>query len=150
MKTTPLDRLHYQGDLADTRFGRLIYACVPTLARTNFDTDTQSGLDLSDGLGEAASAWRVYAFRSNVRDVDVALLTYGHVPPGVILGDVLISFGLRDLPALTQVTNDPNGYIDIDGVFFQADRLTPSGVGYIEEYTANCRAHTPVHRAPGH
>lgn len=152
MRTSSADRLGYQRDLADTREGRLLYACIPQIVRApyGFDTDTQSGLNPTDELGDESIQWKIYAFKSNARDVDTVLMTYGHVPPGVVLGDVLISVKPQDHAMIQEVMLDPNGYFDIDGSFFHPSAINAAGIGWIEEYAVTCKAFSPTYRAPGH
>jgi len=153
MRVTPAERLTFQRDLADTRLvSRYIYALVPVFDReSDFDEETLSGNDVAEGagLGQTVSRWRVYAFYANVRNVDTVLKTFGQVPPGVEVGDVLISVHLRDKDMVLQVKNEPNAYLAVDGTFFRPENFHASGVGHVEEWTIGLRAFSPVYRAPG-
>jgi len=152
LRTNSRERLNYQADLSDTREGRFLYACIPNVVLDpyGYDSDTQSGLNLSDNLGEATVQWRVYALHANTRDVDTVLITYGHVPPGVEVGDVLVSVNIRDLETVKSLMGESNGYFDIDGKFFRPSAINAAGIGWVEEWAVTCKTFSPIYHAPGH
>lgn len=153
MRISPSNRLDVQGDLFDTReASRLMYVVIPVLVQENFDQDTRSADDMTDGdgLGEIVGKWRIYAIRGHYRNVDTMLMTYGHVPPGVELGDFLLNFGPRDLDAFNQALTNENSYLLIDGQTFKLISILPSGLGQNEDWSADARKTSPIFRATGY
>lgn len=153
MRITAIDRIGVKKDLLDTRAdSRLCYACIPILIEENFDVDTSSANDMTEGngLGRVAGTWRIYALRVHYRNVDSMLMTFGHVPSGVELGDALINFNPRDLPAFQQMLEADESYLEIDGDTFHLISILPSGLGGIEEWAGDARSFQPKFRAPGH
>lgn len=141
MRLTSLDRLGFQKDLADTRLvSRLIQAVIPTYTNTNFDSDTQSGYDISSGDGTGRTVvWKVFDFYANVRNVETALKTFGQAPPGADVGDVFFSARLRDKALMEAVFNEPTAYFNIDGQRFRPTGTLAAGVGHIEEWIVTCK-----------
>lgn len=153
MRITPGDRLNFSNVLFDTReASRLAYLCVPITVRDDFDMDTTSGDNMSEGngMGEVAADWRIYALRVHYRSVDNMLMVYGHVPPGVEIGDALVNFGPRDVYAFQQAMGEEESYLLVDGVPYRIVSLVSAGVGQIEEYCVDARRFTPDFRAPGY
>jgi len=153
MRISPVERLQVTRDLTDTRADtRLCYICTPVLVDQDFDEDTRSGDNMTEGngLGQVAADWKIYALRVHFRNVDTMLMNFGHVPPGVELGDALINFGSRDLPAVEQSMESENSYLLIDGDTFHILSVLPSGLGQIEEWAADARHFTPIFRAQGY
>lgn len=151
MRQNSLDRLNYQRDLADTRLSaRTIYALIPTLTKTSFDEDTQSGYDVSSGDGTGATTtWLRHEFYANVRNVETSLKTFGQVPPGAEVGDVFFSVWLRDKALMEAVLDEPGAYFFIDGQCFRPTGILAAGVGHIEEWVVTTKANFPLTRAPG-
>lgn len=153
MHISSQDRLGFRDVLFDTREGsRLSYLVIPVLVRDDYDIDTGSGDDISEGngLGQVAGQFRIYAVRVHFRSVDAMLMTFGHVPPGVVLGDALVNFGPRDLYAFKQAMADDNSYLLIDGEPYHIISILAAGVGQIEEYAMDARKFSPLFRAPGY
>lgn len=153
MFLSPLERIRAQRTLFDSREGsRFMYVCIPLLIQEKFDEDTQSANNIteSNGLGQIASEWRVYALRAHFRNVDNSLMAYGHIPPGVETGDCLVNFGPRDLGAIQQTIDNDDAYLIIDGETYHSVSLIPTGLGRNEEWCLDARKYEPKFRAPGH
>lgn len=152
MRLTALDRIEFQKTLSDTRLvSRLIAAVVPTFVNTNFDSDTQSGYDVSSGDGTGRTVtWKVFEFYANVRNVETALKTFGQAPPGADVGDVFFSVGLRDKALMESVFNGPSAYFKIDAQRFRPTGILAAGVGQVEEWIVTCKEFHANQLAPGY
>jgi hypothetical protein len=153
MRISPLERLKAKGDLFDTREGsRLMYICIPLLVNQNLDVDTLSADNITsgNGLGRVDAEWRIYAIRAHFRNVDNSLITFGHVPPGVEIGDALVNFGNRDLAAITQASGNDDSYILIDDDTYHLVSVVPTGLGKNEEFCFDARRFSPKFRANGY
>lgn len=153
MRLTPGNRLEFQDALFDTReSSRLCYLCIPLLVREDFDADTTSADNMSEGngLGEIAGDWRIYALRVHYRNVDNVLMAYGHIPPGVEVGDALVNFGPRDVYAFRQAMESDNSYLLVDGIPYRIVEMVSAGMGQEEEFCVDARRFAPDFRADGY
>ena len=146
MRVDSRDRLNVQGLLKDTRTsGRTIPVLIPNFGDGAFDQDTQSGLDISDGTSTGRTVnWEVYQLVCHLRPVDLALLTYGHVPAGVQSGDALLYVNVRDKALAERARNNEYAYLVIDGDTFRVNSLEAAGIGQVEEWSIVCKKFSPV------
>jgi hypothetical protein len=152
MWVKPRERLVFQDTLKDSRaINRPLFLLVPTLTDVSFDEETQSGRDVSSGtgLGQIAS-WGVYKLFTRFVIVDQTLVTYGHVPPGVNIGNVLASIGKRDFLVFSGAIGNEHHYAYIDGETYRIQSINPVGIGNIEEYSVAFVKYTPKFRNTGY
>ena len=151
MRVTSLDRLRLQEDLRDTRaMTRPVPLLLMKFARTSYDTDTQTGLDITQGDGTGQdTAFQVYTLQARLQMLDHNTITFGHVPPSVGEGDLALGIGLRDKAVVQRGVSDEHSYIYMDGVCFHPVELVSSGLGHDEEYILYAKRFTPLQRLAG-
>ena len=160
MRVDSRDRLSVRDDLLDTRSpGRTIALLAPTVeecesAGCGYDAASDSGIDATcsscDGLGQVVTNWAVSEIKANIRIVDQALVTFGQTPAGSQLGDTFVTIGLRDLPMMRMVYNNPNAYIALDNHSFRPNSIEAAGLGRIEEYVVLLVSNRPRFRKKGY
>lgn len=153
MRVTSLDRLRLQGDLRDSRAlsQRIPLILSNPARRPDFDAETQTGLDiaLGDGLGRELNLI-VVMLVARMQRVDHNLMTFGHVPPSVGEGDLVLGIGQRDRPIALRAIGDEMSYIYLDGFRFHPVDLIESGIGHAEEYILYAKQQQPLERHPAY
>jgi hypothetical protein len=149
MDISSLDRLNYQRNLGDVvHTMRRATLCIPTLTPTSpnsFDSDTQSGLDTMSGTGTGRTAtWTTYDIQGFIQKVDHKLFTFGSVPPGVEIGDMVINIRLQDKDVFDQAYGNEHHYIIVDGETFHITATHLVGIGQVEERTIVCKKYSPT------
>lgn len=153
MRLSPHDRLVIQHDLAESRqLSRYSTLLIPELVKVDYDADTRGAVkvDYADGLGLEAENWIVYRLYGNIRQVDEALVTFGSVPPGAVIGDSFMSIGLRDFPMALRCYQEEHAYVAVDRGAYRVTNISTTGMGRIEEWILVFRSHSPKFRAPGY
>jgi hypothetical protein len=149
---TSRDRLAIREGLDVSRLdSRFLHVLIPAFDNWDFDEETQSGNEVSQGDGTGRSVtWRHYALYAHLRPVDQSLITFGHVPPGAEQGNVFFSIHPRELEVFQNALNREHAYVLLDGEAWHVNSITTSGVGKVEEYIVNVKKFHPLHRAPGY
>ena len=144
MRLSSLDRMEFRDNARElVHTMRKMTVLVPTLSpvtSTSFDTDMQSGRDAlsGDGSGRVAS-WVVYEMYCFIQHIEQRLFTFGHVPPGVEIGDLTITAQLQDRPVLSEAYGNEYHYLYIDGETYRIVHDHIGGLGSVEEATCVAR-----------
>jgi hypothetical protein len=145
MRLRPLDRLRQQADLLDmTQNSRPVILLIPKLTPVSLDTDMQAGLDVSqgDGTGQVAE-WLTYELHAFIMNVTQNLVTFGQVPPGVEVGDVVFHVSTREDEVVKQAYANPYHYVYLDGETFRITSLAVSDTGREQARVCGCKHFTP-------
>jgi hypothetical protein len=145
MRLSSLDNLRQEDDLAGIRQNsRKIIVLIPALTPVAFDTDMQSGNDVSSGDGTGQSAvWTVYEYGAFIMPVTQNLITYGQVPSGVEVGDVIFHVSLREEEVIQKAYANPNHYVYIDFETFRITSLAYTDTGQRKSLVCGCKHFTP-------
>jgi hypothetical protein len=146
MRLNPLDNLRQEDDLAGIRQNsRKVTVLIPALTATSLDTDMLSGNDVSsgDGSGQTA-AWAVYEYGAFIMPVTQNLITYGQVPSGVEVGDVIFHVSLREEEVIKKAYANQYHYVYIDSETFRIASLAYSDTGQRKSLVCGCKHFTPA------
>lgn len=152
MRHTSRDRLGLRDSIDSVRQENdWVILRLPTLVTTTRDADTGGARDVSLGNGTGVTVtWQSVRVAAMVRDVDVSLVTFGHVPPGAQIGDVIVAIGMRDYDILSRVLKDENAYLVIYGDTYRPVGISREGVTRAEEYLVTARKYGALNlRFPG-
>jgi len=137
MRHTPADRLMVQDALHEVRvMNDGVVVLTPTVTNgPTFDVDTNAAADVSigDGTGRTFS-WLAQQVSAMVREVNVHLITFGSVPPGAEIGDLLIAVGERDVVTFTTSQQNELSYVWARGERYRVWGVNGLGVAKVEGY----------------
>lgn len=137
MRHTPADRLMVQDALHEVRvMNDGVVVLTPTITDgATYDPDTNAAADVSigDGTGRTYS-WLAQTVSAMVREVNVHLVTFGSVPPGAEIGDLLIAVGERDVDTFTSSQKNELSYVWARGERYRVWGVNGLGVAKVEGY----------------
>lgn len=137
MRHTPGDRLNLRDSLTEVRqMNDGLTVLIPTVVeKSTFDRDTDADRDVSlgDGTGRTAT-WTVQQIQAMVREVNVHLVTFGSVPPGAEIGDLLVAIGVRDVATFTAAQLNEFAYVWARNERYKIWGINGLGVARVEEY----------------
>ena len=145
MRLSPNDNLRQQDDFSGImQNSRKVVLLIPTLTATNFDSDMQSGMNVTagDGTGQTAS-WLVYELQAVIMTVTQNLITFGQVPAGVEVGDVIFQALLVDDEVITRAYGNQFHYVYIDNETFRISSLAYGDTGQRQVRICGCKHFTP-------
>lgn len=153
MRVTALDRSHFRLTADDSYSNnRRLVVLIPSFTDQGFDPDTQTGNDPMSGnaIGRAV-AWVKYEIYGFTRPVTQMLMTYGQVPPGVEIGDVIFTTRLVNEDVLDKAYGNQYSYIYLDQQTWRPVSTCFSGIGTVDEVSITCKHYTPaVYRCLGY
>ncbi len=137
MRHTPADRLMVQDGLHEVRaMNDGVVVLTPTTTDLpTYDADTGAATDVSVGDGTGRTfTWLKQEVSAMVREVNVHLITFGSVPPGAEIGDLLIAVGERDVATFTASQKEELGYVWARGERYRVWGVNGLGVAKVEGY----------------
>lgn len=143
MMHSDLDRLNLRADLMAIRgMSDRVIVLLPTVANdSSHDYDTGAGRDISEGDGTGLTfTWLKLEISAMVREVDINLITFGSVPPGVEIGDLLITVGVRDGETFESAKANEYAYVYARGKRYRVWGVNALGVTKPEQWIAFLRA----------
>lgn len=153
MRTTPLDRLHFNDTYREgEQFYRQAVILIPTFTQQSFDQVTQTGYDVSvgDGSGRTVTRWTVYLLQCRIVKVDQNMKLFGKLALAVEIGDLVFTVKPDQLQIIDLAVREPHAYIYVDGETFRPTDRNSEGVGNIERWTIGCPRYNPVFRRAGY
>lgn len=142
MQHTPGDRLNLRQDLLAVRvMSETVVVLIPTAVTDGtYDVDTDAARDVSVGDGTGRTwTWLTQQVIAMIREVDVNLITFGSVPPGAELGDLLITIGVRDGETLITAQRNKEAYVWARGARYRPAGINGLGVARVEDYIVQLR-----------
>lgn len=137
MRHSPVDRLNLRDSLTEVRqMNDGLTVLIPTVVeKTTFDRDTDADRDVSlgDGTGRTFT-WTAQVVQAMVREVNVHLVTFGSVPPGAEIGDLLVAIGVRDVATFSNARLTDLAYVWARGERYHIWGINGLGVARVEEY----------------
>ena len=147
------DRLGFERDLqAPRQDSRKVSILIPVMSESNYDSDMQAGLDITAATKAGRTAtWKIIEVAALIKPINQSLITFGQVPPGVEVGDLVFSTGMKNAEMVEEAYGNKYHYVYADAETWRIASLVYGGVGQREELTVACKHFTPsVFRLAGY